>query len=95
MKANRLQIAIFTLFLLIAGCLASECSNLQNQATASVCSSGCSYQQAESGGCNCDLNTLNRYLNAIRTGNCGQFFGSAEAACNQVSQAYHTVGCTW
>jgi hypothetical protein len=96
MKSSFLLVSSLAIFALAIGCNASDCGNIRDEAVQQVCEQGCTYQQENNGGCpGCDMNKVNEYLSAIKTGNCGNWVGQGNIECARLHQEYATLGCNW
>lgn len=95
MKANVISLLFVTLVLLTTESQAGECQQLKDEAAQAICNSGCTYQQAENGGCGCNQSQLNEFINAIKYNNCGSWAGSISNLCHQYASRYAELGCNW
>jgi hypothetical protein len=96
MKSSFLYTSILVAFFIAIECNASECSDLEGRAEAVICQQGCTFQEADNGGCSCDVTKLNEFLNAIKNNQCGgSWTGSAGTACQELANEFARLGCNW
>jgi hypothetical protein len=96
MKSSLLSASVLVSFFLAVRSNASECGDLEARAEVAVCQQGCTFQEADTGGCPCDVTRLNEFLNAIKNNQCNQgWTGSAGTACQELADEYTRLGCNW